>query len=231
MDGARNVPIGAFENIDSAAVLLDKKLHLQGICHHNGVIIGREGFLDNGRHSLEADFAGLLLNLPLNGEEAAGVSHFVPKASHSGVIISPAEDAKEVGAGNHQAPRSSQHSRKFADKAFWLVHVFQDIEGADSVKMPINKGKMLAVVKRAAACPPIGLSNVWLRDIHTLSVETAILQLLDDLADAAADVENSSLVSGRRQRIDILPIKRRIPIGQKCGVIFVLPVTFNVAHG
>ena len=124
VDGARNVPIGAFENIDSASVLLDKELHLQRICRHNGVIIGREGFLDNGRHSLEADAAGVLFDLPSNGEKTAGVFHFVPEAAHSGVIISPAEDAKEVGAGNHQATRRSQHSREFADEIFGFVHVF-----------------------------------------------------------------------------------------------------------
>ena len=109
--------------------------------------------------------------------------------------------------------------------------MFQDVEGADGVKMSVGKGKTFAVVKRATTGPSIGFSNVWFRDVHALSVQPAISQLLDDLADAAADVENSSLVFGRRQRIDILPIKRWIPIGQKCGVIFIPPVTFNMAHG
>ena len=231
MNWLGNVPIGAFESINSATVLLDKKLHLQGICRHDGVVIGREGFLDDGRHSLEANAVGGLFDLSSNGQETAGVVHFVSPASHSGVIISPAEDAKEVGAGNHQATQRSQHSRQFADEVFRLVHVFQDVEGADGVKMSVGKGKALAVVKRATAGPPIGFSNVWFRDVHALSVQPAISQLLDDLADAAANVENSSLVFARRQRIDILPIKRRIPIGQKRGVIFVPPITFNMAHG
>ena len=104
MNWLGNVPIGAFESINSATVLLDKKLHLQGICRHDGVIIGREGFLDDGRHSLEANAGGVLFDLSSNGEETAGVVHLVPETSHSGVIIPPAEDAKEVGAGNHQAP-------------------------------------------------------------------------------------------------------------------------------
>ena len=68
MDWSGNVPIGAFENIDSAAVLLDKKLHLQRICRHNGVIVGRERLLDDGRHSLKADAVGVLFDLPPNSQ-------------------------------------------------------------------------------------------------------------------------------------------------------------------
>lgn len=162
MDWSGNVPIGAFEDIDSATVLLDKKLHLQWICRHDSVIVGGEGFLDDGRHSLEADAIGVLFDLSSNGQKPAGVFHFVLESAHSGVIIPPAEDAKEVGAGNHQAPRRSQHSHKFTDEVFGFFHVFQDVEGADGVKMPISEGKTLAVVKRATAGPLIGPSNVRL---------------------------------------------------------------------
>ena len=124
MDWSGNVPIGAFENIDSATVLLDKKLHLQRICRHNGVIVGREGSFDDGRHSLELDAIGVLLNLPPNAQETTGVFRFVSEAAHSGMIIPPAEDAKKVGAGNHQAPQRRQHPREFADEVFGFVHVF-----------------------------------------------------------------------------------------------------------
>lgn len=155
------MPIGAFEDIDSATVLLDKKLHLQWICRHNGVIVGRERFFDDGRHSLESDAVGVLFDLSSNGQNPAGVFRFVSESAHSGVIIPPTEDAKEVGAGNHQTPRRSQHPREFADEVFRFIHVFQDVEGADGVKMPVGEGKTLAVVKRATAGPAIGFSNVW----------------------------------------------------------------------
>jgi hypothetical protein len=174
----------------SGAEILAK---VDGIGGYDRVVIGVKGFALNRRQFFKDEGLGIgdiCLEMPIKD---FCIMPFPEKSAHVGVVVAPTQDAEKIGAGNDDASRGPKNTGHFIQQRDGLFDVFEDIESSDNVDGTIGKGECVAVVdvKMAGLFP--GQGDIRFGDLHAVGLKASREEGMDDLADAAADIEDYGL--------------------------------------
>src|SRR5439155_12165794 len=162
-----HVTIRAKHLFDVAAVTAQEKFNLHRVGGHDGVVIRFEGRLHDGRHALETDGVRPGADVAPFRPKQSPIAPFVGQAAHSR-MITKAEHAQKVRAGNHHPAVHLSHTRQFAKKRLGLIHVFQDVERAYAGEIVVGIWQPFAVVELAAVAEFSGARDVRLGDIRAV---------------------------------------------------------------
>ena len=221
LNGGGDVAVGAGDAFDGAPGAFEEEFHLQRVGRDDGVVVGGERFLDDGRHPVEAHGVGGGAHLAALFLEALPVAPFSSEAAHTRVVVAEAEHAEKIGAGEGDAPADLGDARQFADEGLGFIDVFEDVERADAGEVGVGEGQAAAVVKLAAVGEFAGAFDVRFGDIDAVRLEAGFGEAGDDLADAAADVEGAGAGPEGLQGVGVFGVEGGVPAGEEFRVGFV----------
>ena len=229
VDPGRNITVGTFDSIDNSSIATDEEGHFEGVGGDDGVIVRLEWFFPDGFHAVESNGFGVTTDLVPFGEEAEEVADFVSDSAHFPVVISEAEDAIEVWAGEDEFSAGSEDTEEVGEEGFGFFDMFKNVKGTDGIEGGVVEGQAGSVVPETREAAGFGFFDTGFGDFDAPGVVSLGAEAGYDLSGSASDVQDASGRSIGTECIGVFIEKRWVLAIEEIGIGLVFAIRFGVS--